>query len=97
MCYFSFQVVLEHVDQLAGSENFERTILKFDENFSQQLVGLLDKVMEYSQGSCEHKLMNILYRYQAPSFPCNHLPSPSPLHPPPHLSPGLSLPSPIYA
>ena len=59
--YFE-QVVLEHVDQLAGSENFERTILKFDENFSQLLISLLDKVMEFSQGSCEHKLMNILYR-----------------------------------
>lgn len=55
-----FQVVLEHVDDMASSGNFERTITRFDTNFSALLVELLDKIMELS--SCEHKLMNILYR-----------------------------------
>ena len=57
------QVVLEHVDQLAGSENFERTISKFDSNFSQTLVSLLDKIMDFSINDCHHKLMNILHRW----------------------------------
>ena len=57
-----FQVVLEHVDQLAGSENFERTIHKFDENFTKHLIELLERIIDLSTGAGEHKLMNIIYR-----------------------------------
>ena len=55
-------MVLEDVDQFAGSENFERAISTFDGNFSRLLVSLLDRIMEFSVTTCEHKLMNILYR-----------------------------------
>ncbi len=54
--------MLEHVDQLAGSEEFERTILSFDQKFSYFLMQLLSRVVELSQNSSEQKLMNILYR-----------------------------------
>ena len=43
---FSRQVVLEHVEQMAGSMNFVRTIAKFDSNFSQLLVDLLGSIMD---------------------------------------------------
>ncbi|XP_013411271.1 gamma-tubulin complex component 2 [Lingula anatina] len=62
------KVVSEHVDQLTSSENFERTISKFDSNFSKLLVELLDKTMDYSTANCEHKLMNILYRLDFNGF-----------------------------
>ena len=54
---------MEHVDQMTSSENFERTISNFDNNFSQLLVSLLDKIMDFSITKCENKLMNILYRW----------------------------------
>jgi gamma-tubulin complex component 2 len=54
--------VLEHVDQLAGSKNFERTINNFDTNFTKLLVDLLEKIIDLSTGAGEHKLMNIIYR-----------------------------------
>jgi len=62
--YFNLsKVILEHVDHVAGSEDFERSISNFDGNFSHLLVNLLDKITELSVSNCEHKLMNILYRY----------------------------------
>ncbi|XP_064605100.1 gamma-tubulin complex component 2-like [Liolophura sinensis] len=62
------KVVSEHVDQLAGSENFERTILNFDTNFSRLLLELLDKIMDFSSCGSEHKLLNILYRLDFNGF-----------------------------
>lgn len=62
------KVILEHVDQLAGSENFEQSIMTFDNNFTHLLVDLLDKIMEFSITNCEHKLMNILYRLDFNNF-----------------------------
>ncbi|XP_046359513.1 gamma-tubulin complex component 2-like [Haliotis cracherodii] len=62
------KVVTEHVDQLASSENFERTIHNFDTNFSRLLVDLLDKIMDFSSTNYEHKLFNILYRLDFNGF-----------------------------
>ena len=56
LCFFR-QVVLEHVEQMAGSTNFVRTIAKFDSNFSQLLVDLLGSIMD---GVTNH--MTILHR-----------------------------------
>jgi len=50
------------VDLLVASENFERTIANFDQNFSRLLLELLEKIMEYSCNNGEPKLYNILYR-----------------------------------
>ena len=58
---FIHQVVLEHVDQMAGSENFMQTIAKFESNFSHLLVDLLDSIMD-SVSNCENKRMTILHR-----------------------------------
>ena len=58
----SFQAVLEHVDHMAGSENFERTIAKFDGNFSRFLIDLLDCIMDDSIQTYEVKFMNIVHR-----------------------------------
>jgi hypothetical protein len=51
-----------YVDLLVASENFERTIANFDQNFSRLLLELLEKIMEYSCNNGEPKLYNILYR-----------------------------------
>ncbi|KAJ8314606.1 hypothetical protein KUTeg_006756 [Tegillarca granosa] len=59
----STKVVSEHVDSLVSSENFERSIGKFDSNFSTQLLELLEKIMNFSSISGEFKLFNILYRF----------------------------------
>ncbi|KAK2180083.1 hypothetical protein NP493_457g05005 [Ridgeia piscesae] len=61
------KVVLEHVDQMAGSENFERTIAKFESNFSHLLVDLLDSIMD-SVSNCENKRMTILHRLDFNGF-----------------------------
>ena len=50
------------MDQLAGSENFERTISKFDQNFTRLLVTLLDQLVKYGTENCEKELMMLLYR-----------------------------------
>ena len=57
-----FQAVQEHVDQMAGSGNFERTIAKFDGNFSRFLIDLLDRIMDDSPKTYEVKFMNIVHR-----------------------------------
>lgn len=57
------QVMLSQIDIVAGSDNFERTIFTFDRNFSTHLISLLDRIMDFSVTNCEHKLMNILYRF----------------------------------
>ncbi|KAK2144922.1 hypothetical protein LSH36_719g00006 [Paralvinella palmiformis] len=62
------KVVLEHVDQMASSENFERTINNFDSNFSHHLVDLLTKIMDFRGDHSEHKLMNIMYRLDFNNF-----------------------------
>ena len=59
---YYLQVVSEHVDQLVGSENFERTIVRFDTNFSQLFLELFDKIMDFNSKNYEHKLFSILYR-----------------------------------
>jgi len=62
LCVLDIQVLLSQIDNVAGSDNFERTILTFDRNFSTLLIDLLDRIMDFSVSNCEHKLMNILYR-----------------------------------
>ena len=59
---FDMQALLSQIDDVAGSDNFERTISTFDRNFSTNLMNLLDRIMDFSVSNCEHKLMNILYR-----------------------------------
>ncbi|XP_064628663.1 gamma-tubulin complex component 2-like isoform X2 [Lineus longissimus] len=70
------KVVSEHVDQLASSENFERTITNFDQNFTRLLISLLDKIMDMSNANCEHKLMNIIYRLDFNGYYSEQLPCP---------------------
>ena len=63
---FHHQVALEHVDQLAGSENFERTIATFDRNFTKLLKDLLSNILSLSsEAGGYNKLINLIYR-QAP-------------------------------
>ena len=59
---FVMQVALEHVDQLAGSENFERTIANFDHNFTTHLRDQLEKIMSLSTQAGYGKLINLIYR-----------------------------------
>nr|XP_022289752.1 gamma-tubulin complex component 2-like isoform X2 [Crassostrea virginica] len=62
------KVVAEHVDLMLGSENFERTIANFDNNFSGKLIELLKKIMDLSSESGQFKLLNILYRLDFNGF-----------------------------
>ncbi|XP_041354765.1 gamma-tubulin complex component 2-like isoform X2 [Gigantopelta aegis] len=62
------KVVSEHVDQLVGSENFERTIINFDTNFSRLFLELFDKIMDFNSKNYEHKLFSILYRLDFNGF-----------------------------
>jgi len=64
---FDMQALLSQIDNVAGSDNFERTISTFDHNFSTNLMDLLDRIMDFSVSNCEHKLMNILYRSVGPA------------------------------
>ncbi|XP_076078123.1 gamma-tubulin complex component 2-like isoform X5 [Mytilus galloprovincialis] len=61
-------IVAENVDLLVASENFERTIANFDQNFTRLLLELLEKIMDYSCNSGEPKLHNILYRLDFNGF-----------------------------
>ncbi|XP_033104280.1 gamma-tubulin complex component 2-like [Anneissia japonica] len=62
------KVVAEHVDQLIASEEFERTIINFDTNFSTLLIDLLDNLSIYSTTNCEHNMMNIIHRLDFNGF-----------------------------
>ncbi|CAG2247110.1 GCP2 [Mytilus edulis] len=62
------KIVAENVDLLVASENFERTIANFDQNFTRLLLELLEKIMDYSCNSGEPKLHNILYRLDFNGF-----------------------------
>ena len=56
-------MALEHVDQLAGSENFERTIATFDRNFTRLLKDLLVSILNLSsEAGGYNKLINLVYR-----------------------------------
>ena len=56
-------MALEHVDQLAGSENFEKTIANFDHNFSKHFKDLLSRIMSLSTEAGGYgKLINLIYR-----------------------------------
>jgi len=57
------QVLLSQIDTVAGSDSFECSISTFDRNFSTHLMDLLNRIMEFHVTNCEHKLMNILYRF----------------------------------
>jgi len=60
---YCVQVLLSQIDMVAGSDNFERSISTFDHNFSTNLMDLLNRIMEFSVTNCEHKLINIFYRF----------------------------------
>ncbi|CAH1800217.1 unnamed protein product [Owenia fusiformis] len=62
------KVVSDHVDQLASSENFERTINKFDNNFTKLLVQLLDQILDFNMENSDQRLMNMLYRLDFNGF-----------------------------
>lgn len=50
------------MDALQSDAGFEATISKFDNNFSMQLLDLLDKLSIYSTNDCEHSMISIIYR-----------------------------------
>ncbi|XP_005091505.1 gamma-tubulin complex component 2 [Aplysia californica] len=62
------KVVMEHVDQVLADENFEQTIMTFDNNFSRHLLELLDKIMDENTKTYDHKHFNIIYRLDFNGF-----------------------------
>ncbi|KAE8283922.1 Gamma-tubulin complex component 2 [Larimichthys crocea] len=58
----------EYVDALQSDAGFEATISKFDNNFSMQLLDLLDKLSIYSTNDCEHSMISIIYRLDFNGF-----------------------------
>ena len=67
-CSPSCQVVSSHVDEMTSGEDFERTISKFNENFSKHLLELLEKLSHYSTMDCEHQMLNIISRLDHNGF-----------------------------
>ena len=50
------------------SEDFKRTIVNFEMNFSKLLIELLDKLSLYSTTDCEHQMMNMVSRLDHNGF-----------------------------
>jgi len=47
---------------MISGEGFERTIQKFDNNFSLHLMDLLEKLSHCSTMDCQHQMLNIIAR-----------------------------------
>ena len=56
------------MDTMISGEDFERTILNFDHNFSKYLLDLLEKLAHYSTTDCEHQMLNIISRLDHNGF-----------------------------
>ncbi|XP_067876739.1 gamma-tubulin complex component 2 [Heterodontus francisci] len=60
--------VAEHADALHSTSGFEGTINTFDNNFSSNLLDLLDRLSISSTNDCEHSMINIIYRLDFNGF-----------------------------
>ncbi|XP_078284741.1 gamma-tubulin complex component 2 [Rhinoraja longicauda] len=60
--------VAEHVEALHSASGFEGTINTFDNNFSTNLLDLLDRLSISSTNDCEHSMINIIYRLDFNGF-----------------------------
>ncbi|GCC37650.1 gamma-tubulin complex component 2 isoform X1 [Chiloscyllium punctatum] len=60
--------VAEHVDALHSTSGFEGAINTFDNNFSSNLLDLLDRLSISSTNDCEHSMINIIYRLDFNGF-----------------------------
>ncbi|XP_062926375.1 gamma-tubulin complex component 2 isoform X2 [Mobula hypostoma] len=58
----------EHADTLHSTSGFEGTINTFDNNFSSNLLDLLDRLSISSTNDCEHSMINIIYRLDFNGF-----------------------------
>ncbi|XP_059802801.1 gamma-tubulin complex component 2 isoform X3 [Hypanus sabinus] len=58
----------EHADALHSTSGFEGTINTFDNNFSTNLLDLLDRLSISSTNDCEHSMINIIYRLDFNGF-----------------------------
>jgi len=61
-------VVKQHFGEVMDSEDFKRTIVNFEMNFSKLLIELLDKLSLYSTTDCEHQMMNMVSRLDHNGF-----------------------------
>lgn len=53
----------EDLNKIVTAENFVKTIIEFDKQFSSLLLNLLDKIMNQMSNSLgETKIANVLYR-----------------------------------
>ena len=51
-----------------NSDDFKKTIVNFETNFSRLLIELLDKLSLYSTTDCEHQMMNMVSRLDHNGF-----------------------------
>ncbi|EDO46105.1 predicted protein, partial [Nematostella vectensis] len=58
----------DHLSQMISGEDFERTVMNFDKNFSRHLLDLLEKLSHYSTTDCEHQMLNIIARLDHNGF-----------------------------
>lgn len=58
----------EHIEALHSASGFEGTINTFDNNFSTNLLDLLDRLSVSSTNDCEHSMINIIYRLDFNGF-----------------------------
>ncbi|EDV26389.1 uncharacterized protein TRIADDRAFT_23299 [Trichoplax adhaerens] len=62
------KIVSEHIDQLIGSDEFERSIDNFSKNFLKQLIDLLDRVGELGVINYQQSIINIIARVDYNGF-----------------------------
>lgn len=58
-----FQIETPQVESsMNDSESFEQSIKRFDLQFSQSLLSLMEKISELARKNTNDKLVNLLYR-----------------------------------
>ena len=56
------------MDEVINSEDFEKMVSNFDSNFSKYLLGLLDKLNNFSKTDFQHQMLNIVARLDHNGF-----------------------------
>lgn len=62
------KILSKDMDEVINSEDFEKMVSNFDSNFSKYLLGLLDKLNNFSKTDFQHQMLNIVARLDHNGF-----------------------------
>ncbi|XP_046850541.1 gamma-tubulin complex component 2-like [Xenia sp. Carnegie-2017] len=62
------KILSKDLDEVISSDDYERTVTNFDKNFSKYLLGLLDKLSNFSKTDFQHQMLNIVTRLDHNGF-----------------------------